>query len=364
MRRSLFYLAGLVMLLLFRPALADQSCYINTVAQGNYAVGNSPLLVLNPGTVSTPTNLNVLYTYTITFRGSDPIGCKMLAPWDNSVHFMTNAGANLDTRYTTPEGNALIKTNVPGIDFTLELTCYASDGCGLSSSHGDLSLFLKAGNGSDNIFPSNDSGYPWEEADSQWRLKMTLWVTPDFKPQKGVPTGASLSGSMATFQIGASTQPTIVFDSTASTLNFSVPASSCGLGVAQGDAVAHNNVALGDYFLSDVAKDLTQVIPFSITLENCYTAKLEIKATSAFISANSDLLGQSSGSASGMGVKVVNTDTGITMKPDGSTSAVYDRTRDLSAQESLNFSAQLQRDGQPLKAGDFNAAATFLLDYE
>lgn len=363
MRRSLIFLAGLVMLLLFRPALADQSCYINTVAQGDYAVGNSPLLVLNPGEVSTPTNLNVVYTYTIVFRGSNPIGCKSLEPWDNSVHFITNAGSNLDT-WTTPEGYALLKTSVPGIDYTLELTCYASDGCGRSSDHGDLSLYLKGGNGSDNVFPSNSEGFPWENADTQWRLKMTMWVTPAFKPKKGVPAGTSLNGTMATFQIGASTQPTIVFTSTTSTLNFSVPASTCGLGVAQGDAVTNNNIALGDYFLSDVAKDATRTIPFAITLEECHTAKLEIKMTSAWVSPDSYLIGKSSGSASGMGVKVINTDKSITLKPDGSTSAVYDRSSDESSQESLNFSAQLQRDGQPLKAGDFNAAATFMLDYE
>lgn len=364
MRALLILLAGLFVLLLTRPALADMSCYINEDAAGAYAVGNSPLMVLEPGKVTTPTRLNATYTFVIPFRGGNPLGCKTLEPWDNAVHFITDAGASLDTRYTTPEGYALIKTTIPGIDFTLELTCYTADGCGNSGDHPDLSLFLKGGNGSEDVFPSISSGYPWESADAQWRLKMTMWVTPDFRPQKGVPNGFSLNGTLARFQIGGTTQPVITFVASSSTLNFTVPASSCALGVAQGSNVSNNNVALGDYFLSDVKQEMTREIPFSLTLENCYTAKLLVKMTTAYLSADNELLGKSSGSASGMGVKVTNTDKNLSMMPDGSNSAVYDRSNDWSAQENLNFSAQLKKDGQTLKAGDFNAAATFTLDYE
>jgi len=360
----LILIAGLVALLLIRPAMADMSCYINSDAAGAYAVGNSPLLVLNPGRVTTPTSLGATYTFVIPLRGSNPVGCKMQEPWDNSVHFITDAGSSLDTGFATPEGNALIKTTIPGIDFTLELTCYTSDGCGNSGDHPDLSLFLKSGNGSDNVFPSIGDGYPWESANSQWRLKMTMWITPDFRPQKGVPSGFSLNGTLARFQIGPASQPQITFTSSASTLSFSVPASSCALGVAQGSSVTNNDVALGDYFLSDVKQALTREIPFSLSLESCYTPKLSVKMTTAWPSTDNELLGKSSGSASGMGVKVTNTDQNLSMMPDGSNSAVYDRNSDWSAQQSLNFSAQLKTDGQPLKAGDFNAAATFTLDYE
>ncbi len=361
MIRTLLLLLGLFIL---RPALADQSCFINTSAEGTYIVGDSPQLVLNPTKVTTPTELGASYTFIIQFRGTNPVGCKSAEPWDNSVHFINAAGASLDSKYTTPEGNALIKTSVPGIDYSLELICSTSDGCGSGSAHPNLSLFLKGSDGTDNVFPSSSDGFPWESSDTQWRLKMVLWVTPDFKPQEGVPTGGSLNGTLARFQIGPSSQPIITFVSIASTLTFTVPASSCSLGVAQGDSVTNNNVALGDYFASEVRQDQTQVYPFSLTLENCYTPKLSVKMTSAYISPDSALLGKSSGSAAGVGVNVINTDKNINMKPDGSTSAVYDRTNDWSSQESLNFSAQLKRDGQTIKAGDFNAAATFMLNYE
>jgi len=363
-RHTLLLLTGLLGLLFLRPALADQSCYINSSAAGAYFVGDSPQLVLNPTKVSTPTDLGANYTFVVQFRGSDPVACKTEFGKNNAVHFINAAGANLDSKYTTSDGNALIKTGVPGIDYSLELTCSVSDGCGSSGDHANLSLFLKGSDGTDNVFASSSDGYPWGNADSQWRLKMVMWVTPDFVPQKGVPTGASLDGTLARFQIGPSSQPLITFSSMASTLSFTVPASSCSLGVAQGDNVSNNNVALGDYYLKDIEQDQTQTIPFSLTLENCYTPRLSIQMTSGWIASDPALLGKSSGSATGVGVSVINTDKSVNMKPDGSTGAVYERTSDWSNQESLNFSAQVKKDGQTIKAGDFNTAATFTLSYE
>lgn len=364
MRKTLRVILGLLALLLLRPALADQSCYINSGSAGTYTVGNSPLLVLHPTRVSAPTDLGASYTFVIQFRGSNPVGCKAQSPWDNAVHFINAAGANLDSKYTTSDGNALLKTTVPGIDYSLELICSTSDGCGNGGDHANLSLFLKGSDGTDNVFPSNSNGFPWESADSQWRLKMVMWATPDFEPQNGVPDGGTLSGTMARFQIGTSNQPVITFTSVTPTISFTVPTSSCSLGVAQGDSVTNNNVALGDYYASEVKQDQTRTIPFSLTLENCYTPKLSIKMTSAFIASNTALLGKSSGSADGVGVNIINTDKNVNMRPDGSTSAVYDRASDWSNLESLNFSAQLKKDEETIKAGDFNAAATFMLSYE
>ncbi|MDK4744974.1 hypothetical protein QOY93_06260 [Leclercia adecarboxylata] len=80
MRALLILLAGLFVLLLTRPALADMSCYINEDAAGAYAVGNSPLMVLDPGKVTTPTRLNATYTFVIPFRGVIRWGVKRLSP--------------------------------------------------------------------------------------------------------------------------------------------------------------------------------------------------------------------------------------------------------------------------------------------
>lgn len=360
---------ALVMLLVFaafgmlcRPALADQSCYIESNNAGTYTTGSSSLLNLSTNKVSTPTSLDVTSTYVIQFITSNPIGCKNWNPYDNTVHFTNAAGNLLDTQYTTPEGNALLKTTVPGIDYTVELMCYVSEGCG--SSHPTVDLYLKGGNGTDNTVPSQSSGAPYADADSQWKLKFTLWITPQFKPQKGINTGNSLAGTIAYFQIGTSSQPKIIFSATTSTLKFTVPASSCSFGVAQGDTVSGNNVALGDYWIDDIKNNNTPVIPFSISLASCYTPKLKVKMTSAFVSPDQSMLGLSSGSAAGVAVRIINTDTSSVMIPNSETSIDIDRSSDWSSLENLHFSAQLLADGGAIKAGDFNAAATFLMDYE
>lgn len=95
MKKIILALAGLLSLLIIKPVLADQSCYINSSAAGIYTVPNDPASPnLNPGIVDGPVNYvesaNGEYDYRIPFRGSNPIGCKSAAPWDNSVHVITD----------------------------------------------------------------------------------------------------------------------------------------------------------------------------------------------------------------------------------------------------------------------------------
>ena len=348
--------------LLCPRAFADQSCFIHSTDSGTYTTGSSPLLTLSPDHVSSVTALNASYTYVIQFITDDPIGCKNWYPADNTVHFYNYSGNLQDTKYFTPDGNALIRTSIPGIDYTVQLMCYVSDGCG--SSHPTVDLYLKGTNGTDNKVPSQSSGEPYTKADNQWKLKFTLWVTPEFKPQKGINTGYSLPGTIAHFQIGPSSQGLIIFTATTSTLQFTVPPSSCSFGVAQGNTVSGNNIALGDYWINDIKNNNTPVIPFSISLAGCYTPKLKVKMTSAFVSSDQSMLGLSSGSASGVAVRIINTDTSSVMLPNSQTSTDLDRSSDWSSQADIHFSAQLLPDGGAIKAGDFNAAATFLMDYE
>lgn len=348
--------------LLSRPVFADQSCYINSTNGGTYTTGSSPLLNLSTKHVTTPTSLGAGYTWIIQFLTNDPIGCEDLTPYDNTIHFINSAGSNLDDNYTTPEGYALLKTTIPGIDYTVELVCLVSDGCG--TSHPAIDLFLKGKNGMDSKFPSQSGNPPYTDADSQWKLKFEMWVTPEFTPQKGINMGNALPGTIADFRIGSPSQATIVFNATASTLTFTVPASSCSFGVAQGNSVSGNNVSLGDYWINDVKNGNTPVVPFAISLENCNTPKLMIKMTSPYVTGNKSMLGKSSGTASGVGLKIRDTDLNSPMIPNSSTSTDYDRSDDWSSMANLNFSAQLLTTGEPLQAGDFNAIATFQMDYE
>jgi type 1 fimbria pilin len=361
-RKLLFLLLLSALSLLSRASFADDSCYIHSTNGGTYTTGASPLMVLTPDKFSNPTDLGAGFAWVIQFLTSDPVGCKFWTPYDNTVHFI-NAGASIqDTQYSTPDGNALFKTTVPGIDYTVQLICYVSDGCG--TNHPTVDLFLKGTTGTDNTVPSQSNSAPYTDADSQWKLQYRMWVTPEFKPQKGVDTGYSLPGTLAYFRIGPESQAVITFMATPNTIQFRVPASSCSFGVAQGNSVSGNNVALGDYWINDIKNNNTQAIPFAISLENCYTPLLKIKMTSGYVAPGKEMLGKSSGTASGVAIKVMNTDKSVIMVPNSATSTDYDRNSDWSSMGNLNFTAQLLPDGSTVKAGDFNAAATFQMDYE
>lgn len=360
MKKIILALAGLLSLLIIKPVLADQSCYINSSAAGIYTVPNDPASPnLNPGIVDGPINYveeaNGTYDYTIPFRGSNPIGCKSAAPWDNSVHVITDSSL-LDTKYTGPSGQALFKTSVPGIVYTAELTCNSSDGCG--SGHDTVNLYYLAGGGGENIFPSQ-SGFTWEDADTNWLLRMAYFRTPDFKPEKGISTGHSLAGTIGQFRIGPAGQPVITFTVTDSTLNFRIPDLTCSIQL-QGSS---NNVNLGDYFVSDIKKNSTQAVPFSFSTQNCYASRLTVKMVSGYPSSVTGLLAKSGGSASGVAVKIMNTDHDVQMKPDGSVS-VSDIRNQWGANTSYNYSAQVVPDGSAVKSGDFKTAATFSITYE
>lgn len=360
MKKIILALAGLLSFLIIKPVLADQSCYINSSAAGIYAVANDPVTQnIKPGIVDGYINYveaaTNVYDYKIAFRGSNPIGCKSAAPWDNSVHVITDSSL-LDTKYTGPSGQALFKTSVPGIVYAAELICNSSDGCG--SGHDTVNLYYPAGGGNEKIFPSQ-SGFTWESADTNWLLRIAYFRTPDFKPEKGISTGHSLAGTIGQFRIGPAGQPVITFTVTNSTLNFLVPELTCSIQLQGGS----NNVSLGDYFVSDIKKNSTRAVPFSFSTQSCYATKLTIKMISGYPSSVSGLLAKSAGSASGVAVKIMNTDHDVQMKPDGSVS-VSDVRNQWGANTSYNYSAQVVPDGSAVNSGDFQTAATFSVTYE
>jgi len=361
MKKVILALAGVLSLLIIKPALADQSCYINSSAAGAYIIGNDTSNVdlywqITNGDVSRVESTPYAYDYTIPFRGSNPIGCKSASPWDNSVHVITDASL-LDTKYVGTQGEALYRTSVPGIDYAVELWCSTSDGCG--SGHDNVMLNFLAGGGTDNVFPSQ-SGFTWESADANWSLRIRYYRTPDFNPVKGVSTGHSLAGTIGQWRIGPSGQPVITFTVTDSTLTFRVPELTCAI---QLQGSSNNTVSLRDYFVSDIKKNSTQAVPFSFGTQNCYAKKVTFKMISGYPSSVAGLLGKSAGSASGVAVKIMNTDHNVQMMPDGSVS-VSDIRDIWGADTSYNYSAQVVPDGSAVNSGDFQTAATFSITYE
>lgn len=361
MKKIIFSLVGLLSLIIIKPALADQSCYINSGSAGIYTVPNDPTNPnLNMGIIDGQIDFveevaGGEYDYDIIFRGSNPIGCKSAAPWDNSVHVITDSSL-LDTKYTGPGGRALFKTSVPGIVYGVTLWCSSADNCG--SNHDTLQLEYPAGGGNENVFPSQ-GGFTWEGADSNWTLRIDYFRTPDFKPEKGISTGHSLAGTIGQFRIGPSGQPVITFAMTDSTLNFRIPDLTCSIQLQNGS----NIVNLGDYFVSDIKKNSTQAVPFSFSTQSCYASRLTVKMVSGYPSSVTGLLAKSGGSASGVAVKIMNTDHNVQMMPDGSVS-VSDIRDSWGANTSYNYSAQVVPDGSAINSGDFQTAATFSITYE
>ncbi len=103
-------------------ALANE-CYIERNAEGPYE------MVINPNPFSIPTRMVTApeeiafatWDVHIDLRG-DKIGCKSLGSDTSSVHFVNYADANLLSTYTTTNGFALLKTTVPGVVYSVELS--------------------------------------------------------------------------------------------------------------------------------------------------------------------------------------------------------------------------------------------------
>lgn len=365
MRKWLLLLSSLFCLAAVKPVFADQSCYIERSAAGDYtipytATSNVKDKIVN-GAIPSPRDMGISFSYVLPLKGGDPIGCKSESPWNNGVNFTTSPEL-ISTQYKGTAGEALFKTSVPGIYYSVTLICRTGDGCG--TNHSDVVLPLLAPGGYTNSFPSQ-SGYPWETADHNWLIKINYWQAPDFKPAKG-GTGHSLAGKVGTWRIGSPGQPEINIIITDSTLQFDFPVMTCDIGQLGGSAVSGNNVNLGTYFVSDIKRNSARAVPFTINTQNCNATIASIKMTSKYLPPAGvyNLLGKSAGSASGVAVKIMNTDYNVQMDPGGMVNVPYARSDDWTRITYFNFSAQVLGDGTPVKSGDFKTAATFILSYQ
>ncbi|MCV5289741.1 type 1 fimbrial protein, partial [Escherichia coli] len=70
---------------------------------------------------------------------------------------------------------------------------------------------------------------------------------------------------------------------------------------------------------------LTREVPFSIRGEYCYASKITVKLTAANAATDKNLVGKTTGSATGVAVKVNSTynDSKVLLKPDGVASIDY-----------------------------------------
>lgn len=344
-------------------------CYIESWAAGTYDMVINPTpfsissqMVTAPQEISDATN-DTRIPLTANKDG-ETIGCKSDVGGTTSVHFLNTADVDLLSTYTTGHNGALLKTTVPGIVYSVDLICLD---CGAAD---ELDLALPAQSGADNFIPASDTKWAYEYSDNDWYLRFRFYMTPEFKPQNGVSEGYALPGRIASWYIGDNNQPWVHFTVQESAVHFFVDEPTCAtvaLAQDQGN-VSGNQVTLGNSYVSEVKKGLTQGIPFAIRAEYCYASKITVKLKAANKPSDGTLVGKTTGSASGVAVKVHSTydNSKVLLKADGSNAVDYNFAIWSNSLLNLPFTAQLIPDGSgaAVGVGTFSGNATFSFTYE
>ncbi|WP_432700774.1 fimbrial protein [Kluyvera cryocrescens] len=125
-------------------------------------------------------------------------------------------------------------------------------------------------------------------------------------------------------------------------------------------------INLGDGITpQQLSGDSTDKVPFTLVVDNCSATlnNVYVKMTSTRVdSNNATLLGQQSGSAAGVGVKITDTQDNPLL-PDGTSALTFPYIGEVNHRE-MPMQAQLVSDGTPLQPGDFQASATFNISYD
>ncbi|TGC20551.1 fimbrial protein [Escherichia sp. E2562] len=343
-------------------------CYIENGSNGDYTMDISPSIyhVVTKQVTSVSEMADGVWDVPIVLRGGG-IGCKAVSAGDESVHFIDVADATLQTGYVNEVGAALLKTTVQGIAYSVELLC---TNCGQREKP-NINLDLRLlPSGEDNFTPNPDVWWVWADTDYNWSLRFRLYYTPEFKPQEGVSSGKIMPGPIALWRIGPSFQPTIRFLMQSDSLNFTVEEPTCttiALDPTKGN-IKGNEVSLGDSYISEINEGITREVPFSIRGDFCYANKITVKLNAKNAAPDKKLIGKSSGSATGVGVKIYSTanDNKLQLNADGSNAVVLNYTNWSNNLLYFPFTAQLVKDGGSgvVDVGDFTGKATFSFSYE
>ncbi|WP_161566064.1 fimbrial protein [Enterobacter sp. SGAir0187] len=254
-------------------------------------------------------------------------------------------------------------TNVPGILFSVKIVSPAGGG-------------YFGGDGSEQV-PGwttlvDTSSDMWDGQD--WRAEVTLWQdTGEFMNAGGNKANASYITPKASFTLGQmslgdpgdSNNRPWTFNVTPSSFQIPIVPSTCQ--TAQLDS-GTNTVDLGDYMISEF-KASPRTHPFRIQLlgcDNVYAVDFKM-TTNKVTGSQNELLGnvlENSDAATGVGVKIHATNLGRDIPANGLDTTIY--SNDTGAGTGLGmltFEAQLIKDGNQLRAGNFKALTTFQMTY-
>ncbi|MFH0476032.1 fimbrial protein [Kluyvera ascorbata] len=258
------------------------------------------------------------------------------------------------------DGAAWYYTNIPGIYFTAKI--YSDAGGG----------FFK---GSDS---SSDDGWVVVEADhNDERWKNKTWKALIHIYQYNYEFGGNTSGlttltpktsfSLGQMAIGDRTDSNNkpwTFNVTPSSFQIPIITTTCQAAALSDGST---NIDLGDYMFADFNQS-TRSKDVYVQLKGCnnlFGADVKITSNKTTGSSN-DLLGNTltSNAASGVGVKLLSGWSYSQLIPNSSLETRYSfNTGSNTTANVFSFSAQLVKDGNPMKAGEFKAAATVLMSY-
>lgn len=282
--------------------------------------------------------------------GSD--GKQLGQKTDNS--YSSGRGPQIDG-----ETGGYYRTNIEGILFSVKI--YSSAGGGYFGGGGDIDR-----NGWTTLV--DPDGYVWDG--KTWKGRVTIWqYSYDFVNNNGNRNNNTVITPATTFSLGQMTigdpsdsdnQPW-TFMVTPTTFRVPIVTSTCQ--TAQLDK--GNNIDLGEYMMSDF-KFSPRTTNFRVQIlgcDNVWAVDVKLQANKTTGSQN-ELLGNTlQGGAEGVGVQLY-AENATPLSPNG---LAFTRLTTATAPGSnfgmMDFSAQLVKDGKPMKAGEFKAVATINLSY-
>lgn len=249
-------------------------------------------------------------------------------------------------------------TNIPGIYYTVKI--YSDAGGG---------YFGGANMQSDDWFITEPDHNDERWKNKVWRAQIHIWQNDyEFNGNSGgvtmlTPKGSYTLGKMAIGDYNDSNNQPWTFNVTPSTFQIPITASTCQ--ISQLDT-GSTNIDLGEYMISDfnASPRSTRFMVQLLGCNNVWAVDFKM-TTNKTTGAQNQLLGNTlSEGAAGVGVLLHSPYQNTDIMPNGVSYTWHGiDTGSNVGIGVLSFTAQLVKDGKPLKAGNFKAMTTFSMTY-
>jgi type 1 fimbria pilin len=251
---------------------------------------------------------------------------------------------------------ATYNTNIPGIGFSVKI--YSDAGGGYFETTQSEWTTIDAG-----------GGERW--AGKRWKAHIEIYQFDfDFAGNTSGLTYLTPSGSFTLGQMGIgdpsdSDNKPWTFTITPSSFRIPIITTTCQTAQLSSGG---SNVDLGEYMISDFNAS-PRSTSFAVQLlgcDNVFAVNFKMNAQKV-TGSDSSLLANTltgSGAAQGVGVKLMATLRGQQIKPNALAYTMYDIDTSAGAGiGALSFDAQLVKNGETVKAGNFKGQATFTMNY-